>query len=192
MIPELSVMAPAQQTTPASHRTLLCPPPALSQLGGSGSQLCEGDAVSPCLCLFIPGAMGSPGEQGRAEGPEHAAVPPLPPQEMGQEMGQEPGPGSGKERWEPPAPGRAAGIVRAASPPGATPIPLGSCPTRGLVTGTPLPEPPSPLLSFPFPRPPLPVRLAAPTPSAASFPALRFFCGDSQWLRGPVCCPVNK
>lgn len=64
-------------------------------------------------------------------------------------------------------------------------------PHEGLGEGHPPPAP-SPLLCSPFPRPPLPVRLAAPTPSAASFPALRFFCGDSQWLRGPVCCPVNK
>lgn len=39
---EFSVVVPAQQTTPASRPTLLCPPPAPSQLGGLGRQLWGG------------------------------------------------------------------------------------------------------------------------------------------------------
>lgn len=93
---ELSVMVPAQQTTPASRRTLLCPPPAPSQLGSLGSQPWRG-RCSQSLPPFIPGAMGSPGEQGRAEGP-------IDPRRCllcfrrrwGRRGGAEPGPGSGR------------------------------------------------------------------------------------------------
>lgn len=186
---EFSVVVPAQQTTPCitSHAALPSPctvPPRRFGQAAVGR-------VMRSLPLFIPGAMGSPGEQGRAEGPTDPRSPRWCLFCFPRRWGRRGGAARSRDR----APGRGGGNCprraglrewcgqRGRSSRSAL------APREGSVTGNP---PPAGPLSSPFPRPPLPVRLAAPTPSAASFPALRFFCGDSPWLRGPVCCPVNK
>lgn len=184
---ELPVMVPAQQTAPASHPTLLCPPCTVPARQSGQPAAARAMRSVP---LFIPGAMGSPGEQGRAQGLTRGGASCASPG-FGQERRRGAGTGlRGGAQGGGQGPGRAAGIVRAARPPRRYPHPPRLLPHESARCRA-APRPPAPSL-LSVPRPPLPVRLAAPTPSAASFPALRFFCSDSQWLRGPVCCPVNK
>lgn len=153
--------------------------------------------------LTIPGAAELPGEGGARAGAEGLADPqslrrchPLTPQEMGQESGRgsELAAVSRRGAAESARAGQAGAEQGSGSRVGTRAAPAPSlsrsdfAPRQGWATGIPPSRRPC-LLS---PAPPLAVRLAAPTSSAASFPALRFFCSDSLWLRGPVYCPVNK